>query len=904
MQRDRIPEEENTRTTPSSSTPKEGELIKNIIRNSENTMEKARSSSVGRLLLKLKATYFSKPSSDIDKGYQIALKNLYTLAKGDDSKIASLDEFQKKAEEALDQWDTATLYSPESKKSEGRVFRLKEVFTLVWTALMHDEAFIHAYKGSDKKRLQHAIDDRVPHRIHSLFNSLQKIKNEKNNCHTGARHDLASVLNQIYEFPETHELVDLIEDANGTVLTLLKEKVHDTFWAVHKDASKADQQTLERALIDWMSTSNPYPLLKLISSQLPEQAALSGETLYAYVAAHFEKHGTDPKDIELETRVSDYLFCLEYAFDKDKDPLVFLKISKILNALPGKEATEQTALKKVQRWIEKSFRSTQTEDCKKIRAFHKIHTLYQETLQMRLLFILAGKEDEMKTFLDASQAYFEAINDSESDPLPDVPQALKQILDGGWINKQEGEVELKVVEPYKEILKACKKDRMQAPIENFFADWFTARNADDLTSVQHLYASLLDASFQKKIVLTDQEIARFIESQQSRSSNENEVEIESQRPIDNGELNVNPYWINRVLLHAIIVPPKDWSLLFAEAFREVRVFIKNHFNPEEMTSALEEMTASALEESSYPWQLQEQLAYLGECYVAHQKGSGMPERPTYRIIVLPHDVKTAKDWEFVAYLLEQNPEKFKAVYRPIRLYILQILSEVVGRTPISLSEVLALIPDEADQCTFALKDQDNIWYGEDLVAVLELLPETVRWAVAQKHLDKIQDTFRMISVLKALPESVHWAFVTACKDKIGNGTILSFMLEMLSKTERLEFAMVCKDKIENGYDLTDVLNSLPKTVCLEFAIACKDKIKDGNGLDLVINFFTKKEERQELITAWEAYIKQKRAEVRVAKTEVCPERTTVVQTPQSIFSTSTPQQHEPSGPEGNTPSFP
>nr|NGX54303.1 hypothetical protein [Chlamydiota bacterium] len=539
----------------------------------------------------------------------------------------------------------------------------------------------------------------------------------------------------------------------------------------------------------------------------------SEKILYEYVAAHFKQHGTDPKDIELEKKVSDYLSCVEYAFDKDKDPLVFSAINEILNALPGKEATEKTALEKVQRWIEKSFRSTQTKDGKKIQAFHEIHTLYQETLRVRLLFVLAGKGDEMQTFLEASQAYFEAINDSESDTLPDAPEAL-----------------MEQVKAYKKILDTCKEDRMKGPIENFFADWFTAMNTQDITSLKDLYVSLLDASFQKKIVLTDQEITRFIESciiesKQSGSSNENENENEN-------EVEVDPYWINRVFLHAIIVPPKDWSRLFAETFRELRAFVENHFNQENT----EEMTSSVLEESSYPWVLQTQLKYLGKCYVAHQtEGSGMPKRPYAAPIILPRDVRTADEWELVAALLAQNPEKFKAVYRPIRLLILQILSKVVrsGRG-IWLARVLIAIPDEADQRIFALKHQDNIRNGDDLVVVLKLLPKTERWALAQKHADKIESGTTLLLVLNELPERARLGFAIICKDKIQGVDDLVFVLGFLSEAECWLFAMICKDKIQNADRLAYTLQCLPKTARLLFAIICKDKIKNAPELYCVL----------------------------------------------------------------------
>ncbi|KTD33645.1 Ankyrin repeats (3 copies) [Legionella moravica] len=132
-------------------------------------------------------------------------------------------------------------------------------------------------------------------------------------------------------------------------------------------------------------------------------------------------------------------------------------------------------------------------------------------------------------------------------------------------------------------------------ISNYTAQWFAARNEGDIPVLASLFARLCELFF-----------------------NENTPEAHSNPAIrvddallskwmtqtaEDGTLDVSPYQINRIILHALCYEPNTWSLLFRRCLTVVLTFIHNRCN-QGLNSAGE-----ALFRDSWPQELLDQIEY-------------------------------------------------------------------------------------------------------------------------------------------------------------------------------------------------------------------------------------------------------------------------------------------------------
>ncbi|OGT36639.1 MAG: hypothetical protein A3F11_06900 [Gammaproteobacteria bacterium RIFCSPHIGHO2_12_FULL_37_14] len=187
-------------------------------------------------------------------------------------------------------------------------------------------------------------------------------------------------------------------------------------------------------------------------------------------------------------------------------------------------------------------------------------------------------------------------------------------------------------------------------IENFFAQWFQASQYHlDIDTLSHLYTLLLTKEFQDKITLSDEIIQGFIQ-------------LGGEDPYRD----ITPYQINRIFLHAILHDPQDWSPLFANTLQEIYAFVKNNFNQ------INAANAALLKQDSYPKALMEQLRYLYQCY---SPPVNMDNRRPLQMILLPHQIKKAREWYRISSYLQTNDEKRDAVYQPLSAYINRLLYE-------------------------------------------------------------------------------------------------------------------------------------------------------------------------------------------------------------------------------------
>jgi len=569
--------------------------------NPENTMNTALANSIGMLLLAFKKRYFSHASEEeMNQHYADCLKALRDLSENDASRQDSIKKFIQIAQQPSNKLDRVTLYFPKEDKKEWHIFRLKDVLTLVWTALHDDKKFTHHYHGDTKEKLTRANQDRI-HRIGSFFSILDKIKNDPP-CHLGVRHEVVFLLNKAYEG------IDLIEDAESTVLSFFKEKLHERFWEEYNGSRSAEKNPgLLDALFIWMRDANPRAILKILD---PQANILS--SLHQY----FIEHGIQPDEIKLDVLVQAALSSLEFSCDPKVSPMLY-QIDWILNAPERKDAVGDAALSRMQAWIHRDCRLHVKTDQSKVRDFYWVYRAYQDLTQHRLLLSLVGEFDGLQPLLEKCHGYLQAFEEfKEGLTFPNAPEGIADEINA-----------------FNTTLSACKEDNMLHPIENFFAQWFSAQENGDLNTQKHCYGMLLDPEIRSKIILTDKAINHFIRLNPTASE---------------GVIEVTPYWINRIFLHAILTRVDQWSDRFARVFQHTLAFVEDAFNQENS-----ERTRS-LRQDSYPPRLRKQLAYLEACWrqaVGNTTQTDIPKRPDF-MILLPQDVRNFEEWQDVSVLLD------------------------------------------------------------------------------------------------------------------------------------------------------------------------------------------------------------------------------------------------------------
>ncbi|WP_035922039.1 ankyrin repeat domain-containing protein, partial [Legionella moravica] len=119
---------------------------------------------------------------------------------------------------------------------------------------------------------------------------------------------------------------------------------------------------------------------------------------------------------------------------------------------------------------------------------------------------------------------------------------------------------------------------------------------------------------------------------------------------EEGILEVTPYQINRILLHALCYPADTWSLLFQQCLPKLLEFIRNRCNQEQNTAG------DALSRDSWPEEL---LAQIEGVAVADSTG-GAP----VPVLLTPGNITPASSLD-VALLLAVSKDMSEAIVRQI-----------------------------------------------------------------------------------------------------------------------------------------------------------------------------------------------------------------------------------------------
>ena len=223
---------------------------------------------------------------------------------------------------------------------------------------------------------------------------------------------------------------------------------------------------------------------------------------------------------------------------------------------------------------------------------------------------------------------------------------------------------------------ACLAESSVDQVENFFALYF---RDDDRDTRDRLWITLIDLAFmQRKIFTDDVWLGRTTEALLNPETR---------------EVDVTPYYVNRVLLHACLVPPSSWTPSFSGVFGEVLNLLR------ELEGA--NLLNRRLKQSSYPVEFVAQLHWLARVYktvhpdaAAARVDAGDQPATHFPLLAFPDfgplldgDFGRLLHGDFGRLLRGLTPEQCAAVYESMKEHLPSII-----KTGLNFGDALRYLP--------------------------------------------------------------------------------------------------------------------------------------------------------------------------------------------------------------------
>lgn len=825
----------NNNSTPNS---KREDSIQNFIGDNENTMSAVVSASVGKVLFRLKDTYFKeeskKKSEDkLDEEYENFIKKKDEIIKAV-AKHITRDPNEENLKLNIEKYNIAINYiiqvanekpgfldiiniSSKDKEnkitSEQHAVPLKHVLALVWKASNDSEKYTHNYKGSPEEQLIQAQKDQI-FRWHSFLECCVNLEGDRR-CHHGTRNALVMTLNLSYAG------VDIIQDARSKIQETIQIKLYEEFLAAFKSKPAMKKQLLS-AMITWIVDDNPRDLFNILDKDLKVKIQNELNEL-------FLKNGFDPKSkfsiptrvpniretTTLEQIIENNCIFLRCSLTNDDYPIFLV----IMNIYSKSEIHAQNncneSLKIIKKWIKSSLDIENDEHYQWLNSFDQFYSAYQILTKNESLLRPTGNWDQFEKLKKSCELYFSNLSDTKKFSIID----------------QEN---LGMIKILKQTVENIRKDQFIDIIENFFHEYFLS---EQLQTPSMSLGLLFNPDFQKKARLTDHDIMEFL----SASSNSAEKEI-------------SPYEINRIFISAILQKPDEWSDIFYSAFTTVLKFVDNKFNQNQG------FNATALKNDSYPEKLITQLKYLENCYHASKMEIPKIARPA-EMILMPHSIESAEEWlalrsnllrvggkplVFIAYA--SNPQGIEKIFVNeinIENFYLILSSMPPANARFFLKRpglIKRIFPDENALIQLISKDRINIGFNieniashfKDIIKSLATIIKILEFIDAYSYLQNIvidnlietlkitiQSTEELCSVLSKLnnPQAIS-KIIRAIKDRLkdiirdSDLNLVTILLSLKGKTDqKIIIVEAIKGELESIIQadlkkLTSILSSL------------------------------------------------------------------------------------------------
>ena len=467
-----------------------------------------------------------------------------------------------------ERWSTNRLYNPTENKDELIIASPAETLNLVCKALLDKERY----------DMINAKDEQA--RMESLAGSLLKLQEQKeqgqyNLCSAGRQHEMLALLHRSYlDKPQclNGKALEFIVSTDIFLLESLSLYIEEAIARLPKEA----QSMLILNWARWQAGLNEVdesPLLTWLTHDSTWKSKCE-----AYLAHRCEAFGLNPALCALQSTIDSIEDMSIPATENMLMPLVVAIVNRPL--LPRHQgmrddekshciALSNLALIQMQEVMTPLFITTHAQ---------AIKDFYTALEAMKTL----QEYHQLAVFIGEEEGAFQS-----------ACLALQNILINYYHHFEPG----KQLAPefsgcHSTFLREEPKFKKRSHA-NFIANFFASVSAQGYWTVlmSHLIALKTPQMNQHPILLSDEALRQWYEQSTTRN--------------DDGSLSmdVSPYQINRILLHALLESPRAWTPLYTQVLQQVTEWL---LKPEQSENSLEFITLRA----SYPENLLNNLLFI------------------------------------------------------------------------------------------------------------------------------------------------------------------------------------------------------------------------------------------------------------------------------------------------------
>lgn len=412
-----------------------------------------------------------------------------------------------------------------------RVFPLPQVIQCVCAATLDDEAY-----GASTKSPEQIAAAKIE-RANTLCRELMSLKKNPP-CHTGIRNALMDTLQDVY--PGAHFIGDL--DTHLNVLA-----VKHVISSLKQLSAEVQFQILRQWSMSDLESFSSFPELKVFLERMKGEISPQLEAACKEQGLEMEGRSNAVNKIK---EICDRLFSLEIPYEEihPKAEIVRYLLNRALKNVEGKES-ESKALQKAM-----SHLGTPRMSCDQMSIsvywLGEIAALKERLNTQKVRDMLWGNEEvqkELDILLVNCQAYFEAF------------------VEGGRIDQSEFEIRYKAIKATSDQLEnSIRRIKDNVLLVDSF---FKMMMISDLKGTDRaaMYFRLL--AVKEKVVLSDKQIKQI-----------SAMHIKEESLKDG---NIDPLLIERILVHALLVSPANWTTDFYSLFSEYLEFLGNKLNLEQ-----------------------------------------------------------------------------------------------------------------------------------------------------------------------------------------------------------------------------------------------------------------------------------------------------------------------------------
>lgn len=457
-------------------------------------------------------------------------------------------------------WSSNRIYNPETRTEDIVTASPAETMNLVCTAILDTHRYLSSESGDEAD---------LGFRVESFYTRLFDLQSQEDAgdlkfCAAGRQHEMLFILNNAYLDKKRDEPGALPIQLIESTQTFLVESLSSY---INAELSRLDPRERAHVVLDsirWQAgliEGGEYPLIRWLTTSVEGHWA-SG--CLGYLAQRCLAFGINPAHCKLEDTMTSLPYMALPASSQMLEPL----IDVIIKTSPFRRREETTggAPDRIDSWNALIIaanaalgilQSTLTPDtCENhaqlIRDFYKTLDVMQSLNHYKDLIIFVGEED-------------------------------------GEFNRAKEDVQRQLLTYYSSFsLQSRLPDKFEVPLQRYFTQQKAFSKRSQIDFVENSFAALFAGnnfnawwnrlqalrpagSDEHPLALTDEHLERWYSESVVEGSEGSELMI----------MEITPYQINRILLHALLVAPRQWTQRYAESLQLVTEWLLKPNKPDQ-----------------------------------------------------------------------------------------------------------------------------------------------------------------------------------------------------------------------------------------------------------------------------------------------------------------------------------